>query len=69
MNDIDFLWTDENICSVIVPFDNIILFDIFPFFKHSINDRERGVQKVLILGNDVNDRVGIGERLDKNITE
>lgn len=69
MNDIDFLWTDENICSVIVPFDNIVLFDIFSFFKHSINDWERRVQKVLILRNDVNNWVGIRERFDENITE
>lgn len=62
INYVNFLRMKKDVGTIIVSFNNLVLFDIFSFFEHTINDRERWMKEIFIFWNDINNCIRITER-------
>jgi len=57
----------KNVSTIIISFGNLILFDVFSFFEHTVNDWKRRMKKILIFRYNIDDCIWIAERFKKNV--
>jgi hypothetical protein len=48
---------------------DLVLFNIFSFLEHPVNDGKGRIKEILVLWHDINNRIGIREGFNKDISK